>query len=86
MSTTSIEWTDLTWNPVVGCTRVSPGCEHCYAETMALRQVLMSVALGRRSPYLRVVDADNRRPRRTEYKRAAVRLVAAGEPPSGPEV
>jgi len=61
MAETSIEWTDKTWNPVVGCTRVSPGCEHCYAETMASRQVLMSVALGRRSPYLRVVDADNRR-------------------------
>lgn len=57
----SIEWTDKTWSPVVGCTRISPGCEHCYAELMASRQVLMSAALGRRSPYLRVVDADNRR-------------------------
>lgn len=28
---TSIEWTDATWNPVVGCSKVSPGCEHCYA-------------------------------------------------------
>jgi protein gp37 len=26
----SIEWTDETWNPVTGCTRVSPGCDHCY--------------------------------------------------------
>lgn len=31
---TSIEWTDTTWNPVTGCTKVSPGCDHCYAETM----------------------------------------------------
>ena len=35
--TTSIEWTDATWNPVTGCTKVSPGCKHCYAERMAHR-------------------------------------------------
>lgn len=34
---TSIEWTDATWNPVRGCSRVSKGCEHCYAETVAGR-------------------------------------------------
>jgi protein gp37 len=33
----SIEWTDATWNPVRGCTKVSPGCKHCYAETLAER-------------------------------------------------
>ncbi len=33
----SIEWTESTWNPVTGCTKVSPGCKHCYAERMALR-------------------------------------------------
>jgi protein gp37 len=33
----SIEWTDATWNPVTGCTKVSPGCTHCYAETFAER-------------------------------------------------
>lgn len=38
MSTNSkIEWTDSTWNPVRGCTKVSPGCKHCYAETLAER-------------------------------------------------
>jgi protein gp37 len=38
MSTNSkIEWTDATWNPVRGCTKVSPGCAHCYAETFAER-------------------------------------------------
>lgn len=38
MSTiSSIEWTEATWNPVRGCSRVSPGCEHCYAERMAHR-------------------------------------------------
>ena len=33
----SIEWTEATWNPVTGCTKVSAGCKHCYAERMALR-------------------------------------------------
>ncbi len=32
-----IEWTDATWNPVRGCTKISPGCVHCYAETFAER-------------------------------------------------
>ncbi|MFJ6061639.1 DUF5131 family protein [Streptomyces tendae] len=34
---TTIEWTDRTWNPVTGCTKVSPGCDNCYAETIAHR-------------------------------------------------
>ena len=38
---TNIEWTEMTWNPVTGCTKVSPGCKHCYAETMARRLVAM---------------------------------------------
>lgn len=33
----TIEWTDATWNPVRGCTKISPGCMHCYAETFAER-------------------------------------------------
>jgi protein gp37 len=33
----SIEWTEATWNPVTGCTKISPGCKHCYAERMAKR-------------------------------------------------
>lgn len=33
----SIEWTDSTWNPVTGCTKISPGCANCYAERMAKR-------------------------------------------------
>src|SRR5207247_3714879 len=32
-----IEWTDATWNPVTGCTKISPGCKHCYAERLARR-------------------------------------------------
>jgi protein gp37 len=37
--TTAIEWTDATWNPVTGCSKVSPGCAHCYAETLALTRL-----------------------------------------------
>lgn len=36
-SSSKIEWTDATWNPVRGCTKISPGCKHCYAETFAER-------------------------------------------------
>lgn len=38
----TIEWTDATWNPVRGCTKISPGCAHCYAETFAQRFVGVS--------------------------------------------
>lgn len=34
---TKIEWTQATWNPVTGCTKISPACEHCYAERMTKR-------------------------------------------------
>ena len=38
MATNSpIEWTDATWNPVTGCSKISPGCKHCYAETFSER-------------------------------------------------
>ena len=36
---TAIEWTDATWNPVTGCSKVSPGCANCYAETLALTRL-----------------------------------------------
>lgn len=36
-----IEWTDATWNPVTGCTKISPGCKNCYAERLANRLKLM---------------------------------------------
>lgn len=41
---TSIEWTDVTWNPVTGCDRVSAGCDHCYALTLAKRLKAMGSA------------------------------------------
>ena len=44
MSTkSSIEWTEHTWNPTVGCTKISPGCKHCYAESMAYRLQAMGI-------------------------------------------
>ena len=40
----SIEWTEVTWNPVTGCDRVSTGCDHCYALTLAKRLKAMGAA------------------------------------------
>ncbi len=51
---TSIEWTDFCWNPVRGCSRISRGCEHCYAERMAARHLpgMRSPTTGK--PYARM--------------------------------
>jgi protein gp37 len=43
MTSSKIEWTDSTWNPITGCTKISEGCRHCYAERMASRLKLMGV-------------------------------------------
>jgi protein gp37 len=43
MAETSIEWTDATWNPVAGCSVISPGCTNCYAMRMAARLEAMAV-------------------------------------------
>ncbi|WP_339867066.1 phage Gp37/Gp68 family protein [uncultured Algoriphagus sp.] len=43
MAQTSIEWTELTWNPVTGCTKISAGCKFCYAEVMTRRLKAMGV-------------------------------------------
>lgn len=40
---TTIEWTQFTWNPTTGCTKVSPGCKNCYAESLAKRLQAMGV-------------------------------------------
>ena len=44
MANSNIEWTEQTWNPVTGCTKISPGCKNCYAETMAKRLQSMGAA------------------------------------------
>lgn len=58
-----IEWTQTTWNPVAGCTKVSAGCKNCYAERMARRLAAMASAAldrgaspGRTANYLPVID------------------------------
>ncbi len=43
MAQSSIEWTEMTWNPTTGCTKVSAGCKHCYAEIMSKRLQAMGV-------------------------------------------
>jgi protein gp37 len=43
MATSTIEWTELTWNPVTGCSKISPGCKFCYAETMTKRLKAMGI-------------------------------------------
>ena len=47
----AIEWTDATWNPIVGCSIKSSGCAHCYAMRQALRQELMAAGQGGESAY-----------------------------------
>ena len=44
MSESKIEWTEQTWNPVTGCTKISPGCKNCYAEALARRLQAMGAA------------------------------------------
>lgn len=56
MSTNSkIEWTEQTWNPIAGCTRVSPGCQNCYAERMAKRLIAMG-----QEKYFGTIDKNGR--------------------------
>ena len=43
-STSTIEWTEQTWNPTTGCTKISPGCRNCYAEVMSRRLTAMGAA------------------------------------------
>lgn len=43
MASSSIEWTEMTWNPTTGCTKISAGCKHCYAEVMTRRLQAMGV-------------------------------------------
>lgn len=63
----TIEWTEATWNPVVGCRKVSSGCAHCYAERMAKRLAAMAAAdlaadrnPGKKAAYLNVINGRGR--------------------------
>ena len=59
MSKTKIEWTEQTWNPTTGCTKVSAGCKHCYAEAMHKRLSAMG-AKGYEKPFNVVVCHNDR--------------------------
>jgi len=63
MNRTAISWTDVTWNPIRGCTRVSEGCRNCYAEAQAARIVRMGK--GKPTPYDGLVKLVNGEPRWT---------------------
>jgi protein gp37 len=59
----TIEWTNRTWNPVLGCTMCSPGCAHCYAEWMSRRLAAMALAASsadRKRHYLPVINEKGR--------------------------
>ncbi len=62
---TNIEWTDATWNPTRGCSRVSEGCRHCYAERQAYRVNAMQRAQGNPEPYAGLVEKVGNEPRWT---------------------
>ena len=52
-----IEWTECTWNPVTGCSKISPGCQHCYAERMSQR--LRAMGIGKYRNGFEVVIHEN---------------------------
>ena len=59
MTITNIEWTERTWNPVLGCTKISEACRHCYAETQAIRlHYIGEVSAWKNPEYMTCVDAD----------------------------
>lgn len=67
MGNSKIEWTEKTWNPVVGCSKISPGCAHCYAETMAnrlkgmaLKDIADGTDPGRKRHYIDAIDDKGR--------------------------
>jgi protein gp37 len=65
----AIEWTEMTWNPVSGCTKVSPGCTNCYAERMAKRLKAMGAARYRDGFALRTHDTALEEPLRWKSPR-----------------
>ncbi len=64
-----IEWTETTWNPVTGCSKISPGCGHCYAERMAMRLQAMGLGKYRRGFDVAVHEAALEEPLRWRQPR-----------------
>ena len=77
MSKSHIEWTERTWNPVVGCSKVSAGCKYCYAETMARRLKAMG-----KPQYQRVVDDNGRWNGKLEFIPSAADIPVRRKKPS----
>jgi protein gp37 len=71
---TSIEWAGETWNPVTGCTKVSPGCKHCYAEKMHHRLTAMGITKYA-LPFGEVVCHESELPRLNRIKRGSLVFV-----------
>ena len=69
----SIEWTQATWNPVTGCTKVSPGCRNCYAERMSKRLKAMGLSQYRNGIALTLQEDVVERP--LPWKKPPVRFV-----------
>lgn len=76
----SIEWTNATWNPTVGCSHISTGCAHCYAERMARRLAAIAAGAradgrnpGRAANYLEVLDNQGRWNGRVHCDHSALR-------------
>jgi protein gp37 len=67
MTRSKIEWTDAVWNPIAGCTKVSAGCKHCYAERMAKRCAAMGQA-----KYIGTVDDQGRWTGKINFDEAAL--------------
>ncbi len=74
MATSRIEWTEQTWNPVVGCTKISPGCKNCYAEVMSRRLRAIGVA-GYEDPFTVVKALPNRLDEPSTRKKATMYFV-----------
>ena len=63
----SIEWTEATWNPTTGCDRTSPGCDNCYALTLAKRLKAMALRSTRTTGILERADRASESPRTTTF-------------------
>lgn len=74
MSASTIEWTERTWNPVVGCTKISPGCKNCYAEVMSRRLRAIGVP-GYEDPFTVVKTLPKRLKDPTHRKKATMFFV-----------
>lgn len=75
--TSGIEWTDATWNPIRGCTKISPGCAHCYAEVLSHRN---PAVLGEWGPNgVRVVAAEKSWGDPVRWAKRHLARVRAGE-------